>query len=217
MTSTFNLTNYSYFLLDYDGLIVDSEKLYFETWCKVLTKKGQKICEEYHRGKHQSEVYKKVKSHLKKNLSLEEISTYRQSLYNQLVSQGRLELLDGIKELLEALTNIAPISIVSNSTADIVKSGIKSMGIEKYFENLFCFSNKVNRKPAPDLYNLALDTLKVKKYSTLAFEDSSTGILAAQSAGVPVLCINSDPHMKNLCDQNDVWYYITAKDLLSVS
>jgi len=217
MIDTFSLSNYSYFLLDYDGLIVDSEKLYYETWSKLLTKKGQVICKKFHHGKHESEVYKEVKEYLKKSLSLKEISTQRQSLFDQFVSQGRLELLDGIKELLNVLNNIAPMSIVSNSTVGIVKNGLKSMGIEKYFENLFCFNDKINRKPAPDLYNLALSTLKLKYYSTLALEDSSTGIMAAQSSRIPVICINSNPEMKEFCQRHKVRYYKVAKEILSVS
>jgi len=92
----FSVKKYSYFLLDYDGLIVDSEKLYFETWCQVLTDEGQKICHQYHEGKHESEVYEKVKLYLKRSMSLEEVSKYRKSMFDELVAQGQLKLIDGV-------------------------------------------------------------------------------------------------------------------------
>jgi len=209
------LDKYSYFLLDYDGLIADTEKLYFETWCKVLTNKGRKICHRYHEGKHESEVYEKVKPYLKRPMSLKEISKYRKSMFDKLVTQGQLKLIDGVRELLVKLVDIAPMSIVSNSTTDVVVGSISSMGIEHFFDNLFCFSNDVKRKPAPDLYNLAISTLNLHKDFTLALEDSISGILAAQEARIPVVCINSNPTMENFCKKCNIKYFNSANELLA--
>ena len=214
MFKIFKVDKFPHFLFDYDGLLVDSEKLYFESWCLVLTDEGQKVCQQYHEGKHESEVYEKVKSYLKKPMSLREVSNYRKVTFYKLIAQGRLELVDGVKGLLDKLKNVAPMSIVSNSTKDIVEEGIKSTGLEGYFDNLFCFSDKVNRKPAPDLYNLAIFTLNLGKDSILALEDSISGILAAQEAGVPVVCINSNPVMEDFCCKNNVKYIKSASELL---
>src|SRR5690606_28431032 len=100
MNSDLKIHKFSHFLLDYDVLLVDSEKLYFETWCLVLTEKGQKVCHDFHEGKHEGEVYEKVKSFLTKPMTLEEISSYRKSMYDQLVSENKLELFEGIPLLL---------------------------------------------------------------------------------------------------------------------
>lgn len=214
MADTFKITKYHHFLLDYDGLIADTEKLYFETWCKVLTKKGQRVCQDFHPGKHQSEVYEKVKPYLKTIMSLEEVSKFRKSIYDKFINEGRLTLIDGTVELLKVISDIAPMSIVSNSTVDVVENGIKSLGIEKYFYNLFCFNETLNRKPAPDIYNFAISTLNLDRDSVLAFEDSPTGILAAQKAKIPVVCINSNPKMTDFCRQYSVRYYKCAKEVL---
>ncbi len=211
----FRLNKYSHFLLDYDGLIVNSEKLYFETWCQVLTDEGRKVCHWYHVGKHESEVYEKVKLYLKESMSLKEVSNYRKSMFDELVTQGQLRLIDGVRELLTRLKSIAPMSIVSNSTMDVVVVGIDSIGIEGYFDNLFCFNSDVKCKPAPDLYNLAISTLNLDRSFTLALEDSISGILAAQEAGVPVVCINSNPSMENSCDERSVKYFKSANELLT--
>ncbi len=215
MTDKFNTTKYLHFLLDYDGLIVDSEKLYLETWSLLLTRKGRKVCSRYHEGRHESEVYEKVKLYLKNPMSLEEVSNYRKLAFDKLVTQGRLELVDGMKELLERMKSIAPISVVSNSIREIVEDGLSSVGLEGYFNNLFCFSDEVNRKPSPDLYNLAISELSLDRNNALAFEDSGSGVLAALEAQVPVVCISSNPLMKNFCKKYCVKYFKSAKEYLS--
>jgi len=214
MTDILNINKYKHFFLDYDGLIADTEKLYFETWCQVLTKKGQEICRDFHEGKHQSEVYEKVKHFLLKKMTLEEVSEYRKSTYDKYIVQGRLDLIDGMWDFLKALNDKAPLSIVSNSTEDVVENGIKTLRIEKYFDNLFCFDDTLNRKPAPDIYNLAISALNLDRSSVLAFEDSISGILAAQSAGIPVICINSSPQMAVHCKKNNIRYYKSSKKIL---
>src|SRR4030043_360372 len=121
-----SLNKYSHFLMDYDGLIVDSEKLYFETWCRVLNEEGQKVCQRFHEGKHESEVYERVRLYLRQDMTLEEISKYRASMFDELVAKGQLELVEGVKGLLGKLQSIAPMSIVSNSVKDIVEDCISS-------------------------------------------------------------------------------------------
>jgi len=209
------LNNVSHFLFDYDGLLVDSEKLYFETWCLVLTEEGQQVCHEYHEGKHESEVYEKVKRYLKEPMSLEEVSLCRKTQFDKLTVEGKLELIKGMKQLLEVLSSIAPMSIVSNSTIDVVKEGLLSTGVHDYFGNLFCYSTKVNRKPSPDLYNLAVDSLSLEKSTIWALEDSKSGILSAQEAGVPVICINPTSSMKNFCTDDNVPYFSSVAEFLA--
>lgn len=213
MANTFNVKIFSHLLFDYDGLLVDSEKLYFQTWCQVLTDEGRRVCHQYYEGRHESEVYEKVKSYLKRPMSLREVSNYKKTMFDKLIAQGRLEPIDGVKELLEKLKGVVSMSIVSNSTKDVVEDGIRSMGIEDYFDNLFCFSDEVNRKPAPDLYNLAISTLDLNKDTTLALEDSKSGIFAAQGAGIPVICLNSDPIMEDFCEKNNVMCFKSAKEI----
>ena len=209
-----NSVKYSHFLFDYDGLLVDTEKLYFETWCRVLTPEGQEICHHFHEGKHESEVYEKVRPYLIQPMTLEEVSAYRRIIFNKLISGGRLELMDGIKDLLVKLKNTASMSIVSNSRIDVVEAGIRNLGIKDYFSHLFCFSDEVDRKPSPDLYNLAISTLKLNKGSTLALEDAVSGIIAAQRAGVPVICINPSTLMKEYCRKHFVRYFKSAVDMI---
>lgn len=211
----FSFKNFSYFLIDYDGLLVDSERLYFESWCTLLDDEGRKICKKYHEGRHESEVYEKVKDNLLRPMTLKEVSKAKKEIYDQFISDGRLRLVKGMKNLLEVLKTIAPMSIVSNSTRDVVIAGLASTSTSEYFEELFCFSDEVSRKPSPDLYNLALSSLRLNPKSVLAFEDSISGIEAAKKAGIKVVCISSSSHAKDHVGKNNVVYYKSAIEVFS--
>lgn len=204
-----------HFLFDYDGLLVNSEKLYFETWCLVLSDKGKNICRRFHEGRHENEVYEKICRYLKKPMTLEEVSRYRRKMFNQLIGLGRLELKEGVRPLLERFGATVAMSIVSNSGIGVVRAGLKSTGIERWFDNLFCFNQGVSRKPSPDLYHLAVKSLNLQKSYALAFEDSPSGIISAEGAGVPVVCINSNPSMENFCLERNVPYFRSAIEFLT--
>lgn len=194
-----------HFLLDYDGLLVDSEKVYFKTWSYFLTAEGIEICQKNHEGMYETEVFELVKNHLiDKGLSLNIISRKREEMFVQLCSEHCLSLVNGIRELLPALSNIAPLSVVSNSKIEIVQSGLRSNGILNYFHSFFCADGILSKKPSPDLYNLALNKLKVSRTNVLAFEDSMSGLLAAKKATIRVVCINTKKEIHEFCKINEI-------------
>lgn len=186
-------------LFDYDGVIVDSEKIYYQTWCSILNEQGQKICKNFHRGHYESEVFQKVKPYLINDWSLEQVSNYRRKMFNEMVVNKQLELVPGIEVLLETLQLEAPLSIVSNSEHEEVNIGLEANGIKSFFKNFFCFIETIKRKPMPDLYLLALDRLKLKGNEVIAIEDSISGIKSAISAQIPVICINGLKQEKSYC------------------
>jgi len=211
----FSLDTILHFLIDYDGFLVDSERLYFMAWCELLNDEGIEVCRDFHEGKHESEVYEKVKNYLKKPMTLPEVSEAKKVAYDNLIHQGKLQLTEGMKALLEKLKSVAPMSIVSNSTIEVVKAGVDSTGVAAYFERFFCYSEKHKRKPDPDLYNLALEELDLHNDSVLAFEDSISGILAAKAAGVSVVCINPSPKVEDYCRAEKVVYFKSAVTALN--
>lgn len=209
-----NLTSIKHVLFDYDGILVDSEKIYYQTWCSVLNKKGQKICADFHKGHHESEVFEKVKSFLKLDISFEQISNHRKILFDKIVSENGLKLIPNIKILLKLLSREYPLSIVSNSEREIVENGIIKTGVEAYFQNLFCFNEMVRRKPHPDLYHIALKELKLKSNNVIAIEDSISGLESAIKANIEVICINNDKTVKFFCEQAKLCCYDSVLELI---
>jgi putative hydrolase of the HAD superfamily len=81
------------------------------------------------------------------------------------------------------------LGLASNSTHDHVDGHLARLGLLASFDFIACREDVRSPKPAPDLYRLVLMTFGLEGREAIAFEDSHTGILAAQSAGLPVVAV----------------------------
>lgn len=207
------LRSIKHILFDYDGLLVDSEKVYYQTWCSILNEEGQLICKEFHKGRHEFEVFQKIKPYIIGDLSLEQVSHHREIMFNKIVANEGLDLIPNVRILLEALKRRISLSIVSNSDIKTVNSGLEATGIKSYFSDFFCFDSTVRRKPMPDLYLRALAGLRLSCSDAIAIEDSISGLESALNANITVVCINKDRGMRYYCDLNRISYFESPDDL----
>jgi len=79
------------------------------------------------------------------------------------------------------------VAIASTTTAANVEALIASnLGHDAYrdFAVIACCDQVEAKKPAPDIYNLALSTLGVPASACVALEDSGNGVKAAKAAGL---------------------------------
>lgn len=112
---------------------------------------------------------------------------------------GRVPLRAGIARLMrEAHASGVQIAIVTNASRKTLLPVLRySMGPELAAEIAVIASGEEvpNKKPAPDLYRLAMQRLDVSPRDCIALEDSEMGLTAATAAGVPaVVTVNSDTH-----------------------
>ncbi len=108
--------------------------------------------------------------------------------YGEGVRSGSLSLRDGIERLLdEACAAGLKLAIATTTTADNVDALLTStLGADgpDRFEVIACGDQVRHKKPAPDIYELALRTLGVEADRAIAFEDSCNGLIAATEAGL---------------------------------
>ncbi|WP_366655893.1 HAD family phosphatase [Fodinicurvata sp. EGI_FJ10296] len=86
--------------------------------------------------------------------------------------------------------------IASNSGADRVRASLDKAGLAGYFDPATIFAaERVSRpKPAPDIYNLAFESLGGRRDDTVVVEDSVAGVTAAHQAGLPVIGFAGGSH-----------------------
>lgn len=119
---------------------------------------------------------------------LPEIHAEKTRFYSSVVSDRAVPLRDGVARLLdEALTAGCRLAIASTTTAinvdALLQSALGSRGLEK-FSVIACGDQARAKKPAPDIYRLALRHLGLEAGQALAFEDSANGLRAAVAAGL---------------------------------
>ena len=108
--------------------------------------------------------------------------------YTARIASGGLSVRPGIARLLrearESGLRLAIASTTTRSNIDALLAG--SFGIEScgWFDVIACGDQVEAKKPAPDIYELALTRLQTRPAHCAAFEDSANGVNAAKAAGI---------------------------------
>jgi len=76
--------------------------------------------------------------------------------------------------------------IATSNSVELVKQITAVHGLDNYFPVIKTSCEVAKGKPAPDIYLLVAETLKVKPERCLVFEDIVPGIIAGKSAGMKV-------------------------------
>ena len=108
--------------------------------------------------------------------------------YTDIALQGGLALRPGVARLLdEAIGAGLRLAIASTTTAvniDALLHATLGPGGLSMFDVIACGDQVRAKKPAPDIYRLALDTMGVAPERAIAVEDSANGLRSALAAGL---------------------------------
>jgi beta-phosphoglucomutase-like phosphatase (HAD superfamily) len=117
-----------------------------------------------------------------------QIHATKTRVYLELVAQGRLRPRAGVRRLMtEARVAGLKLAIASTTSPENVQSLLcASFGANspRWFSTIATGDVVPRKKPAPDIYNLALEKLGVPPQCAVAFEDSAIGVHAAKAAGL---------------------------------
>lgn len=110
-------------------------------------------------------------------------------LYAQIISSGAVPARPGIKRIAEdAIKAGWKLAVASTSAPKAVEAVLRhAVGDISSQFTVLCGDVVSAKKPAPDIYNLALERLELAPYQCAAVEDSRNGMLAAYRAGIPVV------------------------------
>ncbi|MFN6980115.1 MAG: HAD-IA family hydrolase [Gemmobacter sp.] len=111
--------------------------------------------------------------------------------YTALIARGGLALRPGVAELVAAARArglaLAIATTTSEANVEALARACWGQHAGAVFDVIAAGDMVAAKKPAPDVYRLALDRLGLPAASCLAFEDSRNGLLAARGAGLRVV------------------------------
>lgn len=119
-------------------------------------------------------------------------------LFMTLVSEGRVPLRPGVQRLVEEARNEGVrVAVCSTSNERAVGEIVKMLG-DNIAKDIRIFAGDVvkKKKPCPDIYLLAKDTLDLDAGNLCVIEDSFIGVAAARAAGMPV-CVTKSSYTKD--------------------
>jgi HAD superfamily hydrolase (TIGR01509 family) len=180
-------------LLDFDGLIMDTESCLLRSWAEEYERVGLPFSlADWRRdfgsdpGHHRRLVA--ISEQLSAAFDVEACRERRWQRHQELAAAEAAA--PGVREFLEwAVVRGLASAVVSSSPRSWVVPHLDRLGLLAGFD-VVCTGDEVrNRKPAPDLFLLALDRLGLWAEEAVAFEDSSVGLAAATAAGVPCVVV----------------------------
>lgn len=106
--------------------------------------------------------------------------------YTQLMAEGKIPLRVGVERLInEAKAAGMRMAIVTTTTPENVTALLENTlgsNSESWFEVIAAGDIVPAKKPAPDIYDWALEKMNLTPQEAIAFEDSSNGILSSAAA-----------------------------------
>jgi HAD superfamily hydrolase (TIGR01509 family) len=180
-------------LLDMDGTLLDTEKVYCESLLAALTGLGYTdgvaaLCHSMV-GIPAPECEVMLLEHYGKDFPLADLNRAFGANVNEILKAG-LPLKNGAIELLDALQDAqCPMAIVTSSSRRTADRHLTLAGIRARFETLLTRDDVTHGKPSPDLFLLAAGRLGAKPESCLAVEDSNPGVTAAHAAGAITIMV----------------------------
>jgi HAD superfamily hydrolase (TIGR01509 family) len=180
-------------LFDMDGLLVDTEPLWFEVETEVMSRLGAPWAKEDQErllGGSMEHTVGYLLAKATRPAPPAEVARWMVDGMLERAAEGRVEIRPGAREL---LTEIAaaeiPYALVTGSQRLFTDAVIASTGFR--FPVTVSADDVPITKPAPDPYLLAAKLLAVDPGNCVALEDSPNGVASATSAGCHVIAVPS--------------------------
>lgn len=198
-------------IFDLDGTLVDSMWM----WKRIDIEYLQRFHIDYPedlQDKVEGMSFTEVAHYFKNRFSLPDSIDHIKAAWNEMAyekykSQVPLKkgMLDLLKELKEKKIKTG---IATSNSRELVDTVLESLQITSYFDEVHTSCEVAKGKPAPDIYLLVAECLKVKPEHCLVFEDLPLGIMAGKRAGMKV-CAVEDEYSKHMREEKqrlaDYW------------
>ncbi|WP_057829093.1 HAD family hydrolase [Liquorilactobacillus cacaonum] len=181
-------------IFDMDGLVVDSEKIYFEANQRAARKLGMTYSMDYYRrfiGAGNDKMFAEMsKDYDSEDLISKFFELSKKQVFKVIEDNG-LPLKKGFIELAKYLQESkVPSILASSNDRDAINFFLETAKIGKYFSEIVSANDVEKAKPEPDIFERAWQISgENNKEEALVLEDSYNGIYAANNANIPVIMI----------------------------
>jgi HAD superfamily hydrolase (TIGR01509 family) len=180
-------------LFDMDGLLVDSEPLWFEVECSVMARLDGRWSEADQRALVGGSLPRTVAYLLDRAVrpaSREEVGRWLVDGMTSLLMSRPLTALPGARELLAEVSAAGvPHALVTSSERPIMDAVLARLGVA--FDATVCADDVIRGKPDPEPYLRAAGLLGADPRSCVALEDSPNGVASAEAAGCRLIAVPS--------------------------
>jgi HAD superfamily hydrolase (TIGR01509 family) len=176
---------------DHDGLLVETELVFYQVTEELLAKEGIKITqqlwsEEYlSRGRSTASIVAELGL---AGARLEGFIEARNRRYYDRLEQ-QPPMAPYAVEVLKELSGRFPMAMVTGNTRRAIELVHRTTGVLDLFDAIITYEDFPKSKPFPDSYLGAAKRLSVDPTQSVAIEDSQRGLSAAVAAGMTCIVV----------------------------
>ncbi len=184
---------YDAVVFDLDGTLVDSMPTHFTAWCEALAKQDAAphvFPEDVFYamgGRPTHDIVTDLNGEFGLHMDPEEVAVDKREAFLRHIDE--VVVIDEVVDFAKSLRGKVPMAIATGGTRIMVEKTLQAVGLSDLFDEVVTANEVKCGKPAPDVYLEAAARLGVEPARCLAFEDAAAGLMAAQSAGMQVVCV----------------------------
>jgi HAD superfamily hydrolase (TIGR01509 family) len=182
-------------VFDLDGLMFDTEALFYRVSSEVLASRGKRFTPEIMRamiGRRAAEVADVLRTLAGVEGPVEPIVAEVRARFDETMDEavhptpGLFVLLDRLKQ------RGLPLAVATSSKHSYADRLLTRHGLRDRFAFVLASEDVTRGKPDPQIYRLAADRFGVPATSVLVLEDSPAGVAAATAAGAIAVGVPHD-------------------------
>jgi HAD superfamily hydrolase (TIGR01509 family) len=181
-------------IFDMDGLMIDSERLYFEVQREIAAGYGKTV--------QDSTLWKMMgrKSDAASEIFIGEVQLpitameFQKRVYDMMDERIRVDLqpMPGLFTILKELHRKYKLAIATGSIGTFMHHVVDALNIRGYFDILLPSDDIVNGKPDPEIYLTVCAKMGLSPPECVVLEDSSNGARAGKNAGCMTIAVPND-------------------------
>jgi len=181
-------------IFDHDGTLVDSESTHYKIWHDIMLEYGVNFTEqEYileHSGVPTLQNAEILTTTYSINVSAHALCKQKETRTDAYFSKHATTLMPHAQTCIEAcLDNGLKLAIATGASTTEIQLSLSKRSFYPHFTGIATRNDVARTKPAPDVYELALQCLNMKAEQCWAIEDSPSGIASAKAAGLTCIAI----------------------------
>jgi len=182
-------------ILDFDGLIADSEPFHYRAYNEVFERYGHSIDpEEYwveftSKGKGiQGEI---GRYNLNLDVKPEEMRQEKFEIYSRFCQSGDIKLFPEARQFIQKLNGRFKVAIASGSWAHDIRDILKNENADSLIQTILGKQPPRPEKPSPDIFLEAAKELGLPPSKCIVVEDALKGLTAAHEAGMACVIVRN--------------------------
>jgi HAD superfamily hydrolase (TIGR01509 family) len=174
-------------IFDHDGVLVDSLEPHQQAWFELERRTGLGLTPEFIHatfGMSNPSILRRLKGEAITEKEIRQYSELKEACYRE-VARGKIRLMEGVRELLDALTDRGVrLAIGSSGPRLNLELTVVECGLDGRFATIASLEDITRGKPDPQIFLVAASRSGAEPAGSVVFEDAPVGIQAAKAAGM---------------------------------